>query len=410
MTRRRLLIALAILAVTTLLVYAIGSTGSRGRANPLAGLLSSIGITNSDGAGSMIRVSGNVELTDADVSFKLPGRVRERRKDEGETVRQDEVVAVLESADLEKEVALREADVRAVQAAWEELDNGSRKEEIEAARAAMLKARYFLDELEHGSRKQEIDAARAALDAAKAEKERLSSELARAQDLFRRQVLAEEDYLRQRAAYDVADAKWREASQRYDLVVAGPRDEQKQQAKAALDQASFQYQLVEKGARQEVRDQAKARLDQARAALELAKVRLGYATVVSPLTGVVLSKNVEPGEYVSPGTPVITVGDLARPWLRAYIDYDESKQVKPGQKAKVYVGGKRATAYEGWVGFIASEAEFTPKNVQTEKERTRLVYRIKIYFDNHDLEAKRGVPADAEILLDSAAPAAPPAR
>jgi len=117
---------------------------------------------------------------------------------------------------------------------------------------------------------------------------------------FENRILSEEDYARQEAAFHVAEARWREASERAALVKLGPRDEQRRQAKAALDQATWQYRLVKAGARSEVRKQTQARLDEARAALELAKTRLNYAQVFAPpWPGVVLSKNVEPGE-VSP--------------------------------------------------------------------------------------------------------------
>jgi HlyD family secretion protein len=98
----------------------------------------------------------------------------------------------------------------------------------------------------------------------------------------------------------------------------------------------------------------------------------------------------------------VTLGDLAHPWLRAYIDEPDLTRVKYGQKARVTTSREPDKAHDGWVGFISSEAEFTPKNVQTEKERTKLVYRIKIYVDNRDLELKRGMPADAKILLEKA--------
>ncbi|MCD4726327.1 MAG: efflux RND transporter periplasmic adaptor subunit, partial [Pirellulales bacterium] len=120
-----------------------------------------------------------------------------------------------------------------------------------------------------------------------------------------------------------------------------------------------------------------------------------YATVRSPITGVVLSKNIEPGEYVAPGTPVVTVGDLVHVWLRAYIEELDLKQVKPGQKATVSIDS--GDKYQGRVSFIAQEAEFTPKNVQTQKERVKLVYRIKIDVTNPDMELKPGMPADAVI-------------
>jgi HlyD family secretion protein len=321
---------------------------------------------------------------------------------------------VLESEDLKKDVAVKTAAVRVAQAIWEEVHNGSREEEIKAAQAAKEKAAQFHQELENGSRPEEIEAAEAALQSAQAERTRLAEELERAKKLyFENRILSEEEYGRQETAFRIADARWREAKERAALVKLGPREEQKRQAKSALDQATWQYRLVEEGARREVREQMQARLDEAKAALELAKTRLSYSEAFAPplppapwespepRKWVVLSKNTEPGEYVSPGTPVVTLGDLAKPWLRAYIDAENHDKVKYGQRARVFSNLMPGKSVEGRVGFIASEAEFTPKNVQTEKERTKLVYRIKIYVDNPEGELKRGMPADAEILVDS---------
>lgn len=422
MSRRKILLSvLVVVASTLVLAYQFGRGGSDHGDNSLGNFFSRLAPIVGRADGNVVRVSGNIELTAVEASFKIPGKVIERCVDEGDIVKPGDKVAALECADLEKQVAIRKAEYEAAKAAWEEVRNGSRKEEKEAARAAMEKAAKYYEELLHGSRPQEIEAAQALLQSTEVEKARLNDELERAKKLyFRDHVLTQEDYDRQAAAYRVATARWREALERYNLVKLGPREEQKQQAKAALDQATWQYQLVEAGPRQEVRDQAWARLQQAEAAWELARTQLSYAEVFAPRLqrpkwqanrvgksappekAVVLSKNIEPGDYVAPGTPVVTIGDLALPWLRAYIDEPDLQRVKYGQKARVTTSRYADKHYVGWVGFIASEAEFTPKNVQTEKERTRLVYRIKIYIDNRDLELKRGMPADAEILLDSA--------
>lgn len=133
--------------------------------------------------------------------------------------------------------------------------------------------------------------------------------------------------------------------------------------------------------------------------LTLAETRLGYATVRSPLTGVVLAKHTEPGEYVAPGTPVVTVGDLVHVWLRAYINETDLGRVTVGQQARVSTDTYPGKVYEGRVSFIASQAEFTPRNVQTKAERVKLVYRIKVDIANPKMELKPGMPADAEVLL-----------
>ncbi len=121
----------------------------------------------------------------------------------------------------------------------------------------------------------------------------------------------------------------------------------------------------------------------------------------APWSGIVLSKNLEPGEFAAAGTAIVTLGDLKHVWLRAYIEGPELGSVKVGQAARVTTDSYLNHDYVGVVSFIASEAEFTPKNVQTEKERTKLVYRIKIDIDNPEMELKRGMPADAVIEVDA---------
>jgi HlyD family secretion protein len=129
-----------------------------------------------------------------------------------------------------------------------------------------------------------------------------------------------------------------------------------------------------------------------------AKTRLGYTILASPVSGLVISKNIEPGEQVAAGTPVITVGELDTVWVRAYINETDLGRVKVGQKARVTTDTWPGKVYDGIVTFISSEAEFTPKIVQTQKERVKLVYRVKITIPNPNMELKPGMPADAEIL------------
>lgn len=120
----------------------------------------------------------------------------------------------------------------------------------------------------------------------------------------------------------------------------------------------------------------------------------------SPLSGWVLSKNAEPGEYLAPGTPVVTVGNLNQVWLRAYISESDLGRVKVGQHVRVTADTFPGKVYKGKISFISPQAEFTPKNVQTEKERVKLVYRVKVDIPNPEMELKPGMPADAEIQLD----------
>ena len=298
-------------------------------------------------ARSRLQLSGNFEVLRTELSFRVAGKVLERPVDEGQTVQEGQLVARLDARDLEQQVALREADAAAARAVLAALQKGSRREEIEAARAVLAQAA--------------------------AELKRLEPDEARLRDLHQKGILSTRDYEAGRAAFQAAQARVRQAEQQAALVQQGPR--------------------------QEDLDAGKARYEQARQALELAKTQLGYATLVAPGPGLVLSKNVEPKEYVAPGTSVITLGDLRALWLRAYVEETDLGRVKVGQKALLRTDSFPGRTYEGRVSFISAEAEFTPKSVQTRKERVKLVYRIKIDVPNPAQELKPGMPADAELLL-----------
>lgn len=344
-----------------------------------------------------IEVSGNFEVTDVVLSFRLAGWVKERPVDEGDVVKSGKPIARLDDTELKQEVALRTAELDSAKAALAELEAGSRPEEIASAEATVRRAQAALAELEAGSRPEEVAAAEAAAEAAKVEVDRTKLDLDRLTKLLKEGASAQNEYDTARSAYNAAVARQSEALARMRLVKAGPRIEQIDQARAALLGAQQQYELVKKGPREEAKQQARARVEQLGQALEQARTRLGYCELVSPVTSVVLSKNTEAGEFVSAGTPIVTVGDLTNIWLRAYINDADLGKVKLGAKARIRTDSYPGKDYWGLVTFISQEAEFTPKNVQTQKERVKQVYRIKITAPNEHSELKPGMPADAFI-------------
>jgi HlyD family secretion protein len=145
-------------------------------------------------------------------------------------------------------------------------------------------------------------------------------------------------------------------------------------------------------------DADKANVDQLKASLELAETRLGFAELLSPLNGFILVKSSLPGEVIQPGTPVFTAIDLNNIWVTAYINETDLARVKLDQEAEVLTDTYPGKKYKGRVSFVSSEAEFTPKTIQTTEERVKLVYRIKVRVDNSSLELKPGMPADAYLL------------
>lgn len=218
---------------------------------------------------------------------------------------------------------------------------------------------------------------------ARADEQRLRVDRQRYTALHDKELVSTQLYDSAVTAHEVALAKVKDAEQRLDLLRQGPRTEKIAQSRAQLDAARQQ--------------------------LAMSQTRLGYVNITSPVTGTVLAKNTEPGEYVSAGTPIVTVAALDDVWLRAYVSETDLGKVKLGQPACVSTDSFPGKAYEGRIAFISSQAEFTPKTVQTPKERVKLVYRIKIDIKNPNQELKPGMPADAEIRLNGDQPCQPSA-
>jgi HlyD family secretion protein len=296
-------------------------------------------------SGGAIVVSGNIEVIDAQLAFKIPGRLIERRADEGDHISVDQLIAQLDDAELRQMRDLRAAELAA--------------------------ARSVLDELVAGSRPQEIASAEAALRSAEAELHRAELEAHRQEEL---------------RAQDVSALR--------DLEIART---QRAVAAARVGEATAHLALLREGPRQETIAQARARVAQAQAAVALAETQLSNAQLLAPFSGVVLERHAEPGEFVAAGAPILTAADTSRVWLRAYLDQTDLGRVQLGQAVEVRTDSYPDKTYPGRLTYISDEAEFTPKTVQTTKERVTLVFRIKVDLDNTSGELKPGMAADATI-------------
>ncbi|OGP55022.1 MAG: hypothetical protein A2162_00120 [Deltaproteobacteria bacterium RBG_13_52_11b] len=300
-------------------------------------------------ADPFIRLSGNIETTEVDVGFKIAGRVVEITVQEGDWVEKGKVLARLDDEDLRQRVEVAQASLRSGTARLEKLLAGSRPEELREAEAALQQAQF---DVENKQRHYE-----------------------RMKTLFERHVIPKETLDNAEANYNIARASVQRAMENYQLVKEGPRKE-------------------------DIRD-AKAQVEQARASLRLAETQLSYTVLRSPISGVVLVKPAETGEVVNPGTPVLTLAEIENVWLKAYISETDLGRVRWGQEVDVTTDTRPQKVYRGRISFISSQAEFTPKQIQTEKERVTLVYRIKIDIPNPNRELKPGMPADGKILLMS---------
>ncbi len=300
---------------------------------------------NQTANGSELRLTGTIETTSVAVSFKVPGRLKERLVDEGQQVKVGQIVARLEDDELKDERSARAADQQAAQAALADLKAGSRQEEIAASVATLARL--------------------------KAEADRAAQDATRAEALFKKEVIPRKELDAARAAKDATAAALREGDERLKLVRVGPRPDAVKQAQARLEGAA--------------------------AARSLADTRFSQAILAAPISGTVMAKHAEPGELLAVGSPVITLAKLDEVWVRAYLPETQLGKIKLGQRATVTSDTWKGRAYQGTVSFIASEAEFTPRNVQTEAERVKLVYRIKVTIANPQQELKPGMPVDAVI-------------
>ncbi len=344
-----------------------------------------------------VSVTGTIEATQVDVSAKLTGRIRRLHVKEGDRVAEGQLLAELEDEELRAEMGRQEAGLRTAEATLRDLRAGARREEIDEARANVARAQAQLDDLVAGSRAQEIEEARAAVRSAEATRAWTERDLQRAAELFRKELIAAQEVDRARQAYEVAVAQEKTARERLALTLEGTRPQQVEAARAQLKAAQDRLALLLAGPRPDQVAAARAQVEQARSALALARSRLKEMTLTAPVAGVVLRKNLEAGETASPGVPILTLMDPKDVWVRAYIPEEEVGRIKIGDRARVTVDAYAGRVFAGRISEIASEAEFTPKNVQTKKERVNLVFRIRIAVDNPEGILKPGMPADADV-------------
>ena len=307
-----------------------------------------------------IRVSGNVEATEVHTAAEVAGRIVELRVDEGDRIEAGGVIARLDTEDTMLQIARMRAD--------------------RATAVAQLRL------LEAGSRAEDIRQARAQVDAATSDAEAVDAEVKAAQldlDRFQALLTANAGSVKQRddaqARVDTATARQRagqdrvrSAQEALARLEAGTRPEEIQTARARVASSDAQIAVLEKS----VRD----------------------ANVISPISGIVTQKLVDAGEIVARGTPLVVITDLDHAWANLFVPEPMIPRVAIGQAATVLTdaGGQ---GLEGKVTFVSPRAEFTPRNVQTAEERSKLVYRIKVTVDNSAGILKLGMPVDAELKL-----------
>ncbi|MCP5273364.1 MAG: efflux RND transporter periplasmic adaptor subunit [Burkholderiales bacterium] len=299
---------------------------------------------------NILTLYGNVDLREVQLAFMVQERIVELNAHEGDHVKQGQLLGKLDPTRFESIV-----------------------QEFEAR---MEHARQQLNELEKGSRPQEILKAKADVDAAKASLNDAEQHYRRVEKLVQENFLSPQNMDDARRQLDVAQARLKAENEVLSLTQEGPRNEVIAAARASLAQTEAQL----KHARKDLQD----------------------TWLFSPADGTIRSRILEPGDIATPGKPVYTLAKLEPVWIRTYIPETELGHVTSGMQAQILTDSYPDIRYTGWVGYISPTAEFTPKNVETPALRTQLVYQIWVYACNTDNSLRLGMPVTVELKNDTA--------
>ena len=299
-----------------------------------------------------LQLFGNVDIREAQLAFNGSEHIAEIQVQEGDRVSEGQLLARLHTELLDAQLAEADATLRA-----------------QAQTVAKL---------ESGSRPQEIRKGQAELEAARANAKSTGDSYKRIARLLEKNLASPEDVENAQSLADAAEAQREAAKQTLALLQAGPRKEDIAEARAQL------------AARE--------------AGLTLAREHLKNAELYAPAEGIIRNRILEPGDMVSPQTPVLTLAFIDPVWVRAYLPEPALGQVALSAKALIHTDSYPDKPYEGWVGYISPSAEFTPKSVQTAELRTRLVYSVRIYACNPQGELRLGMPVTVTIKLGQTLP------
>ena len=289
-------------------------------------------------------ISGNVDIREVNISFRVAGRLKNLQVDEGAKVAAGDVLGELDSQPYT--IALAEARAN--------------RDALAAHRGLYKK----------GYRKEDIQQAKATLTA------RLAAQLNAEQLLQRQKQLTGSGAASQRLLDEAQSA--------YD------------QSTAQVDAARQQYKELHSGYRKEEIAEVDANSDRAAAQLNNAELQLADTVLKAPASGIILTRAVEPGTMLTAGSTVLTLSLTDPVWVRTYVAEPDLGSVAPGTKVNV-ISDARKEPYAGTVGFVSPVSEFTPKNVETTDLRTALVYRLRIVIDHPDAQLRQGMPVTVRI-------------
>jgi HlyD family secretion protein len=360
---------------------------------------------------NVLHLSGNIEFRKIDIAFKTAGKLLELKVEEGASVKLGQLLASLDREQMQRMRTRDSSTIDVAQSNLQQLRTAIQyqqttlESEINLRNAEVRQAKAKLQELLDGARPQEVAQARAQVNDLKVIHDQAHREYDRAQKLIAQEDISQSQFDQFKTRFDSTTAQVQSAEQRLALILEGPRKTDIESARANLARAEAARKLTEAQRldihrKEEDLDARRADVARSKAGVSVIDSQLDDTSVVSPVDGVVLVKSADPGEVLAAGTPVLTLGEIDKPWLRGYVPQNKLGRIQLGMPVTVRSDSYPDKTYNGKISFIASEAEFTPKQIQTTEERVKLVYRIKIEIDNSKRELKLNMPVDAEIRLN----------
>jgi multidrug resistance efflux pump len=346
-------------------------------------------------------VSGFVEADQVRVGSRVGGRVAEVMVDEGSKVEKGQPLFEIDPFDLQEQLAQARATLAVSEAELARLKEGFRREEIEQARARRNQADAVRDKLSAGPRTREIEIARERLNAAKATLELAQTEFQRIAQLREQNQAASVEYDQAQRELKSAQAQAAAAQLELALLEEGSRKEDIAAAEAALAEAEAAMKLMESGYRKEDIAKAVAQVQAAQAQMAAIQERINELTVQSPCSCLVEAIDLEPGDLVAPNAPSVSLIDTSNLWVRTYVPEARLGEIQIGQRVPVRVDSFPDERFTGRISFVAQQAEFTPRNVQTPEERSKQVFRVKVTLEEGVERLRVGMIAD--VLLDEKA-------
>jgi multidrug resistance efflux pump len=345
------------------------------------------------------RVSGFVEADEIRVGSRVGGRVMAVRVVEGQRVTQGQALVELEPYDLLQREREAAESLAALDADYRRLSAGFRQEEVAQAKARyeQFKARY--DQLVAGPRAQEIEASRGRLKLAESERVLAQQNYDRSKRLADENAISQSELDEMSERLDATIAFVQVRQEELELLLAGTREEEKREGKARVDEAEQAWKLAQAGYRIEEIEKAKAARDSARAALDVIGQQKKELVISSPVDGVIEALDLQTGDLVPAGAPVLSVMDDRQMWVRAYVPQNRVG-MQVGQSLRVTVDSFPDESFPAEVVFISRQGEFTPSNVQTLQERSKQVFRIKVDLPKGITKLRPGMTAD--VWLDPA--------